>query len=185
MFAVERKGLVMANLSKNFLRWGIAFLCVAIVSLSFASKKPRLKPGDAAPAFTLQADDGKTYKLSAFNDQKVVLYFYPLDNSSYCTKQACSLKRGYDLHKKNDIQLFGINHQSVKSHAAFKKKHQLPFALLSDPSCMVTKAYGAYSSLFIKRITFLIDSGKIVAVLRNIDVNNHADQILKAFDIKK
>lgn len=163
----------------------ITFLCVATVHLSAASKKSELKPGDTAPVFTLQGDDGKTYRLSDFDHQKVVLYFYPLDNSYYCTKQACSLAQGYTAYKKNNIQLFGINHQSAKSHAAFKKKHQLPFTLLSDPSCKVIKAYGAYSPFFIKRITILIDNGKIVAILRNVDVNNHADQILKAFGFAK
>ena len=176
----------MIYLLKNSLPWiTIALLCVATVHLSAAPKKSKLKPGDTAPAFTLQGDDGKTYRLSDFNNQKVVLYFYPLDNSHYCTKQACSLAQGYALYKKNNIQLFGINHESIKSHTAFKEKHHLPFTLLSDPSCMVIKAYGAYSTFFIKRITFLIDKGKIVTILRNIDVNNHADQILKAFDLKK
>ena len=176
----------MTGFLKHFFRLiTIALLCGVIVHLSAAPKKSKLKPGDLAPAFSLRGDDGKTYSLSDFNNQKVVLYFYPLDDSYYCTKQACSLAHGYAQYKKNNIQLFGINHESVKSHTAFKEKHHLPFTLLSDPSCMVIKAYDAYSALFIKRITFLIDNGKIVSILRNVDVNNHADQILKAFDIKK
>ena len=171
---------------KNFLPWiTIVLLCAITMPLSAAPKKSRLKPGDTAPAFSLQGDDGKTYTLSDFNNQKVVLYFYPLDKSRNCTKQACSLASGYKSYEKNNIQLFGINHQSVKSHRAFKEKHHLPFILLSDPSCGVIKAYGAYSRLFTKRITVLIDKGKIVAILRNIDLNNHADQILKAFDLNK
>ena len=175
----------MTHLLNNFLRWiTIALLCVATVNLFAASKKSNLKPGDIAPAFSLQGDDGKTYRLSDFNNQKVVLYFYPLDKSPNCTKQACSLAQGYASYEKNNIKLFGINHQSVKSHAAFKTKHHLPFTLLSDPSSAVIKAYGAYSTLFTKRITILIDNGKIVTVLHNIDVNNHADQILKAFGLK-
>ncbi len=163
----------------------IVFLCIATVHLSAASKKSTLKSGDVAPVFTLQADDGKTYSLSDFINQKVVLCFYPLDKSPNFTKQACSIARGYKECEKYNIKLFGINHQSVKSHAAFKTKHLLPYTLLSDPSCTVIKAYGAYSFLFVKRITILIDNGKIVAVLHNIDINNHADQILKAFDLKK
>lgn len=175
----------MTNMLKNSIQLiAVALLCIATVNLSAAPKKSRLKPGDAAPAFSLQGDDGKTYRLSDFKD-KVVLYFYPLDKSRNCTKQACSLASGYASYEKNNIQLFGINHQSVKSHRAFKKKNHLPFILLSDPSCAIIKAYGAYSTLFTKRITILIDKGKIVTILRNIDVNNHADQILKAFDLKK
>ena len=152
--------------------------------ISAAPEKVNLESGDVAPVFTLRGDDGKLYKLLDFNNQKVVLYFYPLDNSHYCTKQACSLAQRYAQYKKNNIQLFGINHQSVESHSAFKEKHRLPFTLLSDPSCTVIKAYNAYSRLFTKRITFLIDKGKIVAILRDFDVNNHADQILKAFGLK-
>ena len=162
----------------------ITLLCIATAHLSAASKKSNLKPGDIAPAFTLQGDDGKTYSLSDFINQKVVLYSYPIDKSPNCTKQACSIAREDEQFKKNNIKVFGINHQSVKSHITFKNKHHLPFTLLSDPSCAVIKAYGAYSTLFIKRITFLIDKGKIVTVLHNIDVNNHADQIFKAFGIK-
>lgn len=162
----------------------IAFLCVATVHLSARSKKSKLRPGDPAPAFTLTGDDGKTYTLSDFNNQKVVLFFYPLDNSYYCTKQVCSLSQGYRLLQKNNIQLFGINHESVKSHAAFKEKHHLPFTLLSDPTCAVIKVYGVYSTLYTKRITVLIDKGKVITILRNIDVNNHADEIIKAFDLQ-
>jgi thioredoxin-dependent peroxiredoxin len=172
-------------MAKNFLHWIIVFLlCIATIHISEA-KKSKLKPGDLAPAFVLQGDDGKTHRLSDFNNQKVVLFFYPLDNSPQCTKEACSLAQAYDYYKKNNIQLFGINHESVQSHLKFKKKHNLPFILLSDPSCDVIKAYGAYSSLFIKRITFLIDKGRIVAILRDVDVKKHADQILKAYGLKK
>ena len=164
--------------STHWIAIGLIFL--AILPLH-AAKKSRIKPGDKAPEFALQGDDGKTYKLSDFNDQKVVVYFYPKDNSPYCTKQACSLAKGYAPYRKHNIKVFGINHQSPKTHAQFKEKHNLPFTLLSDPSSEVAKAYGAYSPLFIKRITILIDNGKIVKVLRSINVNNHANQILKAF----
>lgn len=171
----------MAN---NFFRWITVFLlCITTVQFSVA-KKSKLKVGDTAPGFVLQGDDGKNYKLSDFKNQKVVLFFYPLDDSAQCTKEACSLAQGFPQYKKNNIQLFGINHESIKSHTKFKKKHNLPFILLSDPSCAVIKAYGAYSALFIKRITFLIDHGKIVSILRDIDVHNHADQIIKAFNLK-
>jgi len=157
-------------------------LCIVTVQIFAARKRSRLKAGDVAPEFTLQGDDGKTYSLADFDDQKVVLFFYPSDDSYYCTKQVCSLTHGYELLKKHNIQLFGINHQSVESHAAFKKKHALPFILLSDPTSQVIRAYGAYSPFLTKRITVLIDKGNIVKVLRKIDVNEHADQILKAFN---
>ena len=175
----------MTHLPKSSLGWITALLLIAVtVNLSARSKKSKLRRGDDAPAFSLKGDDGKTYSLSDFSNQKVVLYFYPLDDSHYCTQQSCSLARGYAPYKENNIQLFGINHQSIESHAAFKKKHHLPFTLLSDPSSEVITAYGAYSPFFTKRITILIENGKIVKVLRKIDVTNHADQILKAFDIK-
>ncbi len=180
-----KKERVMAFLlNKNFLFIGIAFLLIA-AQLFARARKPKLNVGDIAPAFTLQGDDGKTYKLSDFDNQKVALYFYPLDNSPGCTKQACSLARGYDLLKENRIKLFGINHQSPKSHTAFKESHTLPFILLSDPTNNTIRAYGAYSPLFVKRLTFLIDKGKIIAILRKIDVNDHADQIVRAFALNK
>jgi len=161
----------------------IALLCVATAHLSAARRKSRLKVGDMAPEFALQGDNGKTYSLSDFGDQKVVLFFYPKDESFYCTQQVCSLAQGYSLLKKQAITLFGINHQPIEAHAEFKKKHELPFVLLSDPSSQTIRAYGAYSPLYTKRITVLIENGKIVKVLRKIDVNKHADQILKAFAI--
>lgn len=173
----------MTYLKRTLSVIAIVLLCAATAHLSAARKRSRLTPGDVAPEFTLQGDDGKMYTLSDFDDQKVVLFFYPRDESHYCTKQVCALTHGYKLLKDNNIRLFGINHQSVKSHAAFKKKHALPFILLSDPKSEAIKAYGAYSSLLTKRITILIDEGKIVKILRKIDVNEHADQILKAFDL--
>ena len=157
-----------------------------MATAQLSAKKSKLKVGDVAPEFTLQGDDGKTYKLSDFDNQKVVLYFYPLDYSRDCTKQACSLERGYAMLKQNNIKIFGINHESVESHAAFKKKHKLPFTLLSDPSPYnMIKAYDAYSLAFVKRITFLIDKGKIIAILRKVNVNDHADQIIRAFDLNR
>ncbi len=176
----------MTHLSKSSLGWITILLLIAVtVNISARSKKSKLRRGDDAPEFSLQGDDGTTYSLSDFSNQKVVLYFYPLDDSRYCTQQSCSLARGYAPYKEHNIKLFGINHQSIGSHAAFKEKHHLPFTLLSDPSSEIIRAYGAYSPFFTKRITILIENGKIVKILRKIDVNDHADQILKAFGIKK
>ncbi len=146
-----------------------------------AAKRSRLKPGDKAPEFALQGDDGKTYKLSDFNAQKVVVYFYPKDDSYKCRKQACSLARGYTPYRRHNIKVFGINHQNREMHTKFKEKHNLPFTLLSDPSGEVIKAYGAHSWPIIKRITILIDNGKIIKVLRKVNVNDHANEILKEF----
>ncbi len=171
---------------KFFVTYSVSFFLLLSFSVPISAarkKSKRLRPGDDAPEFTLQGDDGKTYSLSDFNDQKVVLFFYPLDDSHYCTKQVCSLSLGYESLKKSGIQLFGINHQSIKSHAAFKKKHQLPFTLLSDPSSTTIKAYRAYSPLFTKRITVLIENGKIVKILRKPNVDKHADEIIKGFDL--
>ena len=168
----------MQHIPSHWIIIGLVFLVALPI---YSAKKSRLKPGDKAPEFALQGDDGKTYKLSDFNDQKVVLYFYPKDDSHYCTKQACSLARGYAPYRKHNIKVFGINDQAPKTHAKFKEKHNLPFTLLSDPSGKVIKAYGAYSWPFIKRITILIEDGKIIKVLRNVNVNDHANEILKAF----
>lgn len=158
-------------------------LCVIMIPIVAGRKRSRLTSGDPAPEFTLQGDDGKWYSLADYIDGKVALFFYPRDSSYYCTQQVCNLSDGYTLLKKKGIQLFGINHQSIESHRAFKEKHAVPFTLLSDPKSKVIKEYGAYSPFFTRRITVLIENGRIVKVLRNIDVNKHAEQILTAFDL--
>lgn len=167
----------------------VLLACIGITMATTISAK-KLKVGDNAPEFTLTGDDGKEYSLPM--NKKVVVYFYPLDESRDCTKQGCSLARSSDQYKQHGIEVFGVNHQSVAEHAAFKENHSIPFILLSDPDSKVSEAYGTHGWLLwlpwftTKRKTFLIDHGKIVAILgKDIDVNNHGEQVLREFGIEK
>lgn len=167
--------------------YALALTCSLFSNL--AAKQ--LNVGDKAPDFTLKNDRDTDCSLRDFLGKKVVLYFYPKDNTPGCTKEACSLRNDYEVFEKNSITVLGVSYDSVKSHQKFKKEHRLPFTLLSDSSKKVAKLYGAASTwLFFftapipSRMTFLIDEkGIIVTVFKNVDVVNHAQEILKAFGI--
>ncbi len=161
--------------------WIFVVSIIGLASCAIRARSVSLKEGQPAPQFTLFGDDGVCYDMKDYMKGKVVLFFYPLDNSYFCTKQACSIGQDYALLRKNGITVFGINHQSIESHAAFKKKHHLPFTLLSDPDSSIAKQYGAYTPFYTKRITILIQDGRIVSVLQNIDVAHHAEQIMQGF----
>lgn len=136
-----------------------------------------------APDFSLMDENSELQTLSKLKGSNVVLYFYPKDFTPGCTKQACSLRDGYSEITKEGIKLFGISYDSPASHKKFKDKYQLPFSLLSDSDKKTAKAYGVKGMLFVDRVTFLIDaSGKIIAILKNVDVSNHAQQIIDAFN---
>lgn len=157
----------------------IVFAFVAYIL--FAPRSPLLKVGTKAPDFSLQDDTGKMRTLASFGP-KVVLYFYPKDNTSGCTAEACSLRDGYQELQHNAIAIVGISYDSVESHREFKQKHALPFALLSDTNKEVAKAYGTYTPVVPRRITYLIQDGIIKKVLADVDVKNHSAQIIAAFN---
>lgn len=163
----------------------VSVLTICLVTPFLMYAKSKLKVGDAAPDFTLQGDDNKMYTLSDYKHEKVVLFFYPRDYSPNCTAQACSLNKSHKTYNDHNITVFGINYQSPKHHAQFKEEHHLQFKLLSDVDKKVATAYGAHKGLLTaiapKRRTILIDQGKIVAILDDIDVSHHDNQILKIF----
>ena len=103
-----------------------------------------LKTGDKAPEFTLSDKDGNKISLSDFYGKKVVLYFYPKDNTPGCTRQACAFAASYKKFKEKDVAVIGVSKDSAASHAKFAEKYGLPFILLSDPELEVIKAYGAW-----------------------------------------
>ncbi len=142
-----------------------------------------LMVGSQAPDFSLSDQDGKTRTLSEFKGKYVVLYFYPKDNTSGCTKQACQLRDNYDEFKKEAIIVLGINYDSPKTHREFSNKHHLPFILLSDAKKSVAKAYGAKRWWFLPfpcRMTFVIDpQGIVCSIVSNVDVTTHAKQVLE------
>ncbi len=163
------------------------FLMSLCQLFSFQVDAKALKKGDMAPNFCLFNQDSKEVKLSDYRGQNVAVYFYPMDGSWGCTRQACSLRDGFTDLKNAGITIIGISSDSVKSHKKFQEKNHLPFVILSDAKQKVAELYGVargflFSWLGSKRVTFLIGKdGRIVDVLKNIDLKHHADQIIKIF----
>jgi thioredoxin-dependent peroxiredoxin len=146
----------------------------------------KLKSGDKAPAFNAKNQDGKMISLNDFNGKKLVLYFYPKDDTPGCTAEACSLRDNYDQLIKSGYAVLGVSKDSEKSHRKFIDKHKLPFDLLSDEDGAVCEAFGVWGLkkfmgkeyMGISRTTFVIDEkGNIAEVIEKVDTKNHAAQI--------
>ncbi len=149
-----------------------------------------LKEGDLAPDFTSQDQNGGDVKLSDFRGQKVVLYFYPKDDTPGCTKEACSLRDNFSAFERENIKILGVSIDDEKSHQKFIAKYELPFALLADTDHRVADAYQSYGEKKfmgktydgVLRKTFLIDEqGKIVKIFDKVKVEEHAGEVLEAF----
>jgi peroxiredoxin Q/BCP len=149
-----------------------------------------LKEGDVAPDFTARDQTGANVKLSDFRGQRVVLYFYPKDDTPGCTKQACSLRDGFADFEQENIKVLGISMDDEKSHQKFISKYELPFTLLVDADHAVADAYGSYGEktfmgknyMGVLRKTFLIDEeGKIKKIFDRVKVDEHAGEVLRAF----
>jgi peroxiredoxin Q/BCP len=152
-----------------------------------------LKEGDDAPDFNAKDQDGNDVKLANLKGQRVVLYFYPKDDTPGCTKQACSFRDADDVYKSKGIRVLGVSTDNEKSHQKFISKFQLPFDLLADTDKKIVEDYGVWGekSMYGKtymgtaRKTFLIDGdGKIVKIFDKVDVTAHADEVLEAFGEK-
>ena len=148
-----------------------------------------LNVGDLAPDFELTTDSGASVKLSDFRGRRVVLYFYPKDDTSGCTTQACGFRDAYPVIEEQNAVVLGVSPDGVKSHQKFKTKYDLPFTLLVDEDHAVAEAYGAwgeksmYGKTFwgIERSTFLIDAeGRIARDWRKVKVAGHAAEVLAA-----
>ncbi|MEM7361782.1 MAG: peroxiredoxin [Bacteroidota bacterium] len=147
----------------------------------FGQSKKQLKVGDQAPLFSGTTQDGKTLQLKDFLGKKVALYFYPKDNTSGCTKQACSLRDHYANLQKAGYAVIGVSNDSVDSHQRFSEKHELPFPLIADTNREITDAYGTSRRFlwFPKRTTFIInEKGYIERIIKRINTTNHAEEIL-------
>lgn len=149
-----------------------------------------LKEGDVAPDFTTRDAEGQTVKLADLRGQKVVLYFYPKDDTPGCTKEACSFRDADDELAKNGIKVLGVSLDSEESHQQFASKYNLPFTLLSDTDHTVSDLYGVYGEqtygdrkyMGVARKTFLIDEqGRIKKVFDKVNVEAHADEVMAAF----
>ena len=150
-----------------------------------------LEVGTIAPDFTLSDQNGNTVTLSAFRGQKVVLYFYPKDNTPGCTRQACAFAGAYQGFKARNVAVIGVSKDSVSSHKRFAEKYNLPFILVSDPELTAIQAYGVWQekklygkvSMGVVRSTYLIDEeGVIVKVMPKVKPDTNAAEILACLD---
>ncbi len=149
----------------------------------------KLQPGNRAPQFELPSTDGSVVRLADFKGRKVILYFYPKDDTPGCTKEACSFQEGLAKFRKKDAVILGVSADSVDSHRIFAAKYGLAFPLLSDETKQVCRMYGVWQqkSLYgrkfmgIVRTTFVIDEQGIVRhVFPKVKVEGHSDAVLKA-----
>jgi peroxiredoxin Q/BCP len=147
-----------------------------------------LNIGDIAPDFELTDQFGDTHKLSDYLGKKVVLYFYPKDDTPGCAKEACGFRDNFQEFRKNNMAVLGVSKDSNKSHAKFQEKYSLPFTLLSDEDTSVCKTYGVWGEkqfmgkthLGIKRTTYVIDEeGKVLKIYQNVKPEQHAQEILE------
>ena len=147
--------------------------------------------GRKAPEFALCDQNGETVRLSDFLGKKVVLYFYPKDNTPGCTRQACAFAAAYDGFKERDVVVIGVSKDSVTSHLKFAQKHGLPFILLADPELQAIQAYGVWQekklygkvSMGVVRTTFIIDEqGNIEKVMPKVKPDTNAAEILAYLD---
>jgi peroxiredoxin Q/BCP len=147
----------------------------------------KLNPSDKAPDFTLPSDTQKEVSLSNFRGEKIVLYFYPKDNTPGCTKEACDFRDHINYFSQKNTVIIGISMDNPQRHRKFKEQYTLPFILLADEKGDTCEAYGVINkkSLFgrsflgIERTTFLIDEkGTIEKIWRKVKVNGHVQQVL-------
>ena len=150
-----------------------------------------LKEGTTAPQFSLPDGEGNTIRLKDFRGEKVVLYFYPKDDTPGCTREACSFRDAFSKFKKGGINVLGVSPDSEGSHQKFAAKYKLPCTLLADTDHSVAEAYGVYGQkkfmgrtyMGVFRTTFLIDEkGKIRKKFEKVKPDDHADEVLKAFE---
>jgi peroxiredoxin Q/BCP len=150
-----------------------------------------LEKGMKAPDFTLEDKDGNTVSLSDFLGKKIVVYFYPKDNTPGCTRQACAFAGAYKRFEEKGIVVIGISRDSVASHQKFAEKYSLPFILLSDPERKAIESYGVWQekklygkvSFGIVRTTFIIDEkGMVEHVMPKVKPDTNAEDILAKLD---
>ncbi|HKX31785.1 MAG TPA: thioredoxin-dependent thiol peroxidase [Blastocatellia bacterium] len=150
-----------------------------------------LKVGAKAPAFSLKNTEGKTVKLSDYKGRKLVLYFYPKDNTPGCTKEACGFRDDIAQLRKRGVEVVGVSGDDQQSHEKFTEKFSLPFTLLSDPDHEMMEKYGAWGEknnygkkyMGVIRITYLIDEeGKVAHIFKKVKTDTHSQDVLKVID---
>lgn len=152
----------------------------------------KLKAGDKAPDFSGINQDGNSIKLGDFSGKKLILYFYPKDNTPGCTAQSCNLNENYDEWLNRGYEVVGVSPDSVDSHREFREKYDLKFNLIADTEKEILKAYGAWGEksmygrkyMGVLRTTFVIDEdGIITEVIEKVKTKDHTNQILKILNI--
>lgn len=147
----------------------------------------QLKIGDKAPGFKAVDQNGASVSLKSFKGQKVVLYFYPKDDTPGCTAQACNLRDNFALLQDKGIVVLGVSVDDVKKHKKFEDKYKLPFTLIADEGKEIVNAYGVWGEkkfmgktyMGTSRVSFLInEQGKIAHIIEKVDTKNHSAQIL-------
>jgi len=148
-----------------------------------------LKVGDAAPDFEALSDTGATVRLSDYRGRRVVLYFYPKDDTPGCTTQSCGFRDAYPQIEEKNAVVLGVSPDGVKSHQKFKTKFNLPFTLVVDEDHSISLAYGVWGEksmygktyMGVERSTFVIDAdGNVAKVMRKVKPDTHADDVLAA-----
>lgn len=151
----------------------------------------QLNTGDKAPEFSFKDQNGKQISLEELKGKKIILYFYPKDNTPGCTAEACSLRDGYDNLLDAGFVVLGVSPDSEKSHQNFSKKHDLPFHLIADPEKELIKKYGAwgekkmYGKTYegVIRTTFVIsEDGVIEHIIPKVNTKDHAGQIMELYN---
>jgi peroxiredoxin Q/BCP len=151
----------------------------------------QLKEGDKAPVFEGIDQDGNTVRLGDFSGKKLVLYFYPKDNTSGCTAEACNLRDNHDDLLKKGFAVVGVSPDSEKSHKGFAGKYSLPFPLIADTEKKILQAYGVWgekkmygrSYMGVLRTTFIIDEkGVIEKIISKVDTKGHTEQIYSIYN---
>ncbi len=152
----------------------------------------KLQEGDKAPAFLGKDQEGRTVSLDDFKGSKLILYFYPKDDTPGCTKEACNLRDNEQLLMSRGFKIVGVSVDDEQSHRKFAEKYNLPFPLIADADKSIVNAYGVwgeknlYGRKFMStlRTTFVInEEGVIEKIFRKVDTQNHAEQILKALNV--
>lgn len=169
---------------KNYFVLSLPILLISfLIFQSCGGNADNLSIGNAAPNFTLQDSEGNDFSLANYKwKNPVIIYFYPKAGTPGCTKQACGIRDSFTKFEENDIKVLGISVDSKESIKDFISENNLNFPLLSDESKEVSKAYGVLNNIGLdSRITFIIDKqGNIADIIRDVDVETHADDV---FDI--
>ncbi len=151
-----------------------------------------LKEGSKAPAFEGRDQDGKTIRLEDFKGKKVIVYFYPKDDTPGCTAEACNLRDNYSYWLNKGYEVIGVSPDNEKSHVRFREKHNLPFNLIADPEKKIINVYGAWgekkfmgkSFHGVLRSTYVIDEeGTIEKVISKVDTKKHSTQLIQELNI--